>query len=119
MTSVKLQGTQKTKSFMVPFKVAILSTNTNSFGLRRAILFAKNGHAFEAFPSAYGSNEVSQGDVVQVRVSVREDGSHKVDYSSLGWEMCTRLRNASRPMIADVWAEMPATDMDPDVFASE
>jgi len=82
------------------FKVAILSTNTNSFGLRHAILIARDGEAFEAYPSAYGSNPVHQGQVVSVKC---DEKYGQAILSTTGWEMCRATEDAPPEVVAEVW----------------
>lgn len=94
---------------LIPFKVAILSTNTNSFGLRHAICIARNGDAFEAYPSAYGSNPPKQGDIVNVE-AVTESWGYDYNLSSTGWEMGRVIEDAPPEVVDEVWKDQQATN---------
>ncbi len=81
------------------FKVALLSTNTNSFGLQHCVLVAKDGDAIEAYPSKYGSNPPKKGDIINVRV----DANGYSVPSSTGWEMARHTADAEQGVVDIIW----------------
>jgi hypothetical protein len=87
----------------VDFKVAVMSVNTNSFGLFRIIVISKDGHALEVLKSQYNKPQV--GDILRVKAKVDSDGNiQSYDLSSLGGECPARLANAPREVVKEVWS---------------
>ena len=79
------------------FKVAAVSSNANSFGLKGVVVIAKNGEAFEV-----GANTLSmpkEGQVLGVPV---EGGS--LNWARLGFEIPRELERAPRKVVKQVWA---------------
>ena len=79
------------------FKVAAVSTNRNSFGLRSMVVVAQDGEAYRLL-----SNDINlkrEGGVLSVDQS---DGSW--DFSSLGYEVPERLQpDPSADLVKEIW----------------
>lgn len=85
---------------VVPFKVASVSANTNSFGLTGMILIAKNGEAWQV--GANSLNVKKKGDVIRVPVDERRG----LEWWTLGFEIPERLKeNAPEGVIREVWGK--------------
>jgi hypothetical protein len=86
---------------MMQFKVAAISHNRNSFGLKAVVLIAKSGTAFQV-----GSNDLhlpKEGDVIDVPL-VKGIGP---DFGRLGFEIPHRLEVVSQSVVRQVWADPP------------
>lgn len=79
------------------FKVASVSDNTNSFGLRGMILIAADGEAYEVGASSLYVK--TKGDVVHVPVV----GKAGRNFGTLGLEIPRRLPDAPAGVIEEVW----------------
>jgi hypothetical protein len=79
------------------FKVASVSENTNSFGLRGHIFIAEDGEAWEA--GANTVNGLKKGDTVKVFL----DRSDEPDFTYLGFEIPRKLPDAPRNVVNEVW----------------
>jgi hypothetical protein len=88
-----MSNTQQTK----PFKVASVSSNTNSFGLTGMILMAPDGESWEVGASSLCVKV--KGDIIHVPVV----GKIGRNFGSLGFEIPTRLPNAPAAVVAEVW----------------
>lgn len=83
------------------FRAAIRSQNTNAFGLRHVVFVAKDGTAFEAYPSAYsGDGDIEEGHTVNVPIN---GNTGKPILSGLNWEMCNHMPKAPQEAIDLVW----------------
>jgi hypothetical protein len=79
------------------FKVAALSSNRNSFGLRGMILIAKDGEAWQV-----GANHLycrSVGELVCVPVV----GDKGLSFAGLGFEIPEQLPDAPGAAVAEIW----------------
>lgn len=78
------------------FKVAAVSSNMNSFGLKGMILVARDGEAYQV--GANSMNLKRQGSVLRVpgRATAR-------NFAALGFEIPERLPPAPRKVVAEVW----------------
>lgn len=80
------------------FKVASVSDNRNSFGLKGMILIAKDGDAWQA--AANDINVKKKGEVLNVVLSPRGEP----DWWSFGFEIPERLpQRASEAVVKEVW----------------
>jgi hypothetical protein len=86
--------TRRTK----PFKVAAVSSNTNSFGLTGLILIAQDGEAWQVGASQH--HVKTRGEIVQVPVL----GENDRNFACLGFEIPERLSQAPPVVVAEVWA---------------
>lgn len=77
------------------FKVAAISTNTNSFGLHNVVLVAKDGEAWQV--KASGFNVPKQGQIFQFEQTVGE-------LIAQGWELPEKISNAPASVLAEVWS---------------
>ena len=84
------------------FKLAACSTNTNSFGLKHTVWVAQDGEAFEAHPSAYGSDPVLSEEVGKRTISLPVNKEGKTILSHR-WEMTEFLPKAPQSIINTVW----------------
>jgi len=78
------------------FKVAALSSNLNSFGLRGMVVVADDGEAWEV-----GGNSLNvrpRGAVVSVPMVRR-----KPNFSKLGYEIPRKLPKAPPEVVAKLW----------------
>lgn len=78
------------------FKVVAVSRNRNIFGLRRMVVVAPNGEAYQVL-----SNDVNikrEGDVLSVE---QLDG--RWNFSALGYEVPEKLPNAPPDVVKAVW----------------
>lgn len=84
------------------FKLALCSTNHNSFGLKHTVWVAKDGEAFEAHPSAFGSDPVLPEQVGErtVDLPLNREG-HTV--LPRRWEMTGFISNAPAEVINTLW----------------
>ena len=80
------------------FKVASVSDNTNSFGLRGMILIAVDGEAYEVGASSLYVKK--KGDVVRVPVV----GKSGRNFANLGFEIPRRLPDAPAGVVEEVWS---------------
>jgi hypothetical protein len=79
------------------FKVAALSSNLNSFGLRNHVLIAEDGEAWQA--AASHTNVRAKGEIVRAVL----DRNDVPDFSYLGFEIPSKLPNAPRNVVNEVW----------------
>jgi len=77
------------------FKVAAVSTNTNSFGLYGHIFIARSGKAFEA--AANHINRKNKGEVVRL-------DADNPNFAELGFEIPRELPTAPEEVVNEVWA---------------
>lgn len=84
------------------FKLALCSTNHNSFGLRHTVWVAEDGEAFEAHPSAFGSDPVLPEEVGKRTMEVRldKDGNTVLPHR---WEMMALIADAPQEVINILW----------------
>jgi hypothetical protein len=78
------------------FKVAAVSSNRNSFGLRSMVVVAPDGKAYRVL-----SNDVNikrEGNVIQVE---QRDGGW--NFAALGYEVPEKLPNAPSDVVKAVW----------------
>ena len=80
------------------FKVAAVSNNANSFGLKGVVAIAKDGQAFEVGASAL--YVPVEGRVLGVPV---EGGS--LVWARLGFEIPRELERAPKKVVKQVWAQ--------------
>lgn len=80
------------------FKVAAVSSNTNSFGLRQMILVSEDGMTFT---SCFNYLNVKKaGDIVQGIVNTNEN---KVHAMFKGGELTEMVATAPRSIIKELW----------------
>jgi len=83
---------------MKEFKVAAVSTNRNSFGLRGVVLVAEDGQAYEV-----GANDLhlpQQGEVLEVPTKP----GLGLDWGKLGFEIPRKLDPRATPeVVRQVW----------------
>ncbi len=78
------------------FKVAAVSSNRNSFGLRSMVVVARDGEAYRVL-----SNDLHvkrQGHAISVELRDR-----KVDWAALGYEVPEKLPDAPPEVVKEVW----------------
>lgn len=75
------------------FKVAAVTENTNSFGLRGMVLISSDGTAYEV--AANHLNVKNPGDVVSV--------PFPINWAKLGYELPRQLPKAPPEVIREVW----------------
>lgn len=80
------------------FKVASVSSNRNSFGLRGMILVARDGEAWQV--AANNLNEKKKGTVLRVPTF-----GGKADFSHLEFEVPERLSDAPPGVVKEVWGK--------------
>lgn len=78
------------------FKVAAVSSNRNSFGLRSMVVVAPDGEAYRVCSN--GVNVKREGDVLRVE---RQDGGW--NFSALGYEVPEKLPNAPSEVVKERW----------------
>ena len=87
---------KKTKTF----KVAAVSSNTNSFGLKSMILVAKDGEAWQV--AANSINVKKKGDTITVDASKPFD----LEFSARSFEIPERLHPDCPPSaVKEVWKD--------------
>jgi hypothetical protein len=79
------------------FKVASVSSNTNSFGLSGMILIARDGEAWQVGASHHYPK--TRGDLVRVPVL----GRRGRNFAPLGFEIPERLPLAPAGVVREVW----------------
>ena len=79
------------------FKVASVSDNANSFGLRGHVLIAEDGEAWEV--GITGQFAQKKGDVVRINL----DRNDELDWAFFGAELPRKLPNAPRNVVNEVW----------------
>lgn len=79
------------------FKVSALSSNLNSFGLRNHILIAEDGEAWQAAASEL--NVRKQGEIIKLHLDLND----VPDFAYAGFEIPSRLPNAPRNVVNEVW----------------
>ena len=85
-------------AFLKPFKVATVSSNTNSFGLRGMILMAEDGEAWEvAVNNLYEKNK---GVTIYLPVV---DGKTEVSCGHFPCEIPRQLPKAPKNVVQEVW----------------
>lgn len=79
------------------FKVAAVSDNRNSFGLRQIVLLAKDGEAWKCCVG--GTNERKMGDVIELPYNTQPT------FATLTWsaEIPERMTNAPQMIVDQVW----------------
>jgi len=80
------------------FKVASVSENRNSFGLRGMILVARDGEAWQV--AANNLNEKKKGEILKV-----PSFGGKVDFSYLEFEIPERVVDAPPGVVEEVWGK--------------
>lgn len=88
-----MKNIKKTKAFTV----ASVSENRNSFGLTGMILMARDGEAWEVGASHLYVK--AKGDIINVPVV----GKTGRNFASMGFEIPTRLPDASAGVVGEVW----------------
>ena len=83
------------------FKVAAVSSNTNSFGLYGTVLLAKDGEAFEV--AVNGVNKKVVGDIVQF--PVRNGKTDPEATTHFFFEIPRILPKAPTKVVDEVWAK--------------
>lgn len=78
-----------------PFRVASVSSNTNSFGLHGHILIAQDGEAWQA--AANNINMKVKGDVLVL------DTTKTGCFATHGFEIPERLPDAPEGVVAEIW----------------
>ena len=87
------------------FKVATVSQNTNSFGLRGFILVAKDGQAFEA--AANYLNVPNKGDIITLPGTT--DGTRtRFNFAKKSYEIPHPLSQAPSDVVKEIWEEKSA-----------
>ena len=71
-----------------------VSLNTNAFGLRGAVLVARDGTTWH----------VASGDV-SLPQRCRIYTVHDENFAALGWEIPYRLPDAPEPIVREIWGE--------------
>lgn len=79
------------------FKIASVSSNTNSFGLTGMILIARDGEAWQVGANSYYLR--TKGDVVRVPLTGKRDRN----FAALGFEIPEKLQDAPPPVVKEVW----------------
>lgn len=85
-------------SFLKPFKVVTVSSNTNSFGLRGMVLMAEDGEAWEVGVS--NIYEKSKNATIYLPVV---DGKTEVPCGHFQCEIPRQLPKAPKNVIQEVW----------------
>lgn len=86
-----------------PFRIASVSSNTNSFGLTGIILVAQDGEAWEVAKSLHCEEDKAtwvKDNVVHVPLRA---GTGQVLFSLLSVELPRRLPNAPVQVIREIW----------------
>lgn len=79
------------------FKVASVSDNSNSFGLRGHVLVAEDGEAWEC--GITGQFSKKKGDLV----TLRYDDAGALDWAWFGAELPKSLGTAPRNVVNEIW----------------
>lgn len=83
---------------MFVFKVAAVSSNRNSFGLRGMVLIDAHGEAWEV--AANDLNLKAKGETI----SVPADADKEPEFYRLGFEIPNKLPKAPPQVVAKVWS---------------
>jgi hypothetical protein len=83
------------------FRVASVSSNTNSFGLKQMVLLAQDGTAYKA--CANSLNLKQRGEDVTVQF---DEGEQEYDFTSLGFEIPEKMPEAPKHIIDAVIEEV-------------
>lgn len=87
------------------FKVAALSSNHNSFGLRQSILVARDGYAVSALRSIAQEDQWTVGQIIGVPM-LAEDGIEWPDHASLAFMSCEiveQMSKAPSKLVNHIW----------------
>jgi hypothetical protein len=87
------------KKHMKQFKVAAVSSNTNSFGLYRMIVISKDGEAYKLHASMY--NVKKQGDFINQVIMTKDDRVIRSDF--YGCEMPIRLPQVKKDVLNELF----------------
>jgi hypothetical protein len=79
------------------FKVAAVSSNSNSFGLTGMVLVARDGTAYQVGASDLHLRR--KGSVIAVPIT----GRRCLNFAQLGFEIPERLPQAPSAVVAEVW----------------
>lgn len=88
-------GSKPVKKITKQFRVAAISSNTNSFGLHNVVLIARDGEAWQV--KASGFNVPKQGQQFEFEQTVGE-------LIAQGWELPEQISKAPAGVIAEVWS---------------
>jgi hypothetical protein len=86
------------------FKVAALSSNHNSFGLRQNLLVARDGYAVSALRSI-AQEQWTVGQIIGVPM-LAEDGIDHIDHfglASMSCECVNRMAKAPSKLVEHIW----------------
>lgn len=84
----------------VDFRVAAVSTNTNSFGLRQMIMVSRSGHTYKACFNSL--NVKDKGDDIKGRVYIKDNGEPGTVIFP-GGELVERGENAPRSVVKQIF----------------
>jgi hypothetical protein len=86
------------------FKVALVSSNTNSFGLKNHILIARDGTAYSACKTAQFAHQ--KGDIVEIECTTP---GNFFNFSKAGFELPQNMEltngKPSQALINEIWGE--------------
>jgi len=80
------------------FKVAAVSSNTNSFGLYGMLLLAKDREVWQVGANNLHVKKV--GDIVEVRV---DEVNSEPDFTSLSYEIPQRMPDCTQKLADEIW----------------
>ena len=87
------------KQHRFSFKVAAVSSNTNSFGLYQMVVISKCGEAYKIHASMY--NVKKRGEYIDQRVMTKNDKIISKDF--LGCEMPIKLPQVPRDVLNELF----------------
>jgi len=94
----------KVKQFSFPFRVAMVSSNTNSFGLYQMIVMSKKGEAYKTHASMYNVKKVGEDINLIVTTKQNEKGNDVVTSSYFrGCEMTVKLPKVPKEVLNEVF----------------